>query len=221
VTAAVAGKAASAAKDEETRARRTIRGWQRTGFGRPPPIPPWAIAIVGGALTAPVAAWTTSRLVQHRASQGGADLGTTVFLVLMALVVFGIASGALATIATGHSERRVAVLGGALGAGTGLTCLGAVWVHEAFFLAAVVALTTLPAALVAVARRLPAREAVPLWALSLLAVGTGALPIGLAIVVVNRFVVHMRQEVVLEVVASAVGALAWYMPAGYRPGARS
>ena len=81
-----------------------------------------------------------SPLIQRQVSavRGGADLTTVALHAVPALVAYGVAAGALSTIATGRSERRIALLGGLLGVVTGLLAVAAVWIHEAFFLAVLV-----------------------------------------------------------------------------------
>jgi hypothetical protein len=197
------------------RAKLTIAGRERTGFGQPMPVPAWAVSVVGGAIAAPLAAilrpWVSPAAV---AGDVGAP-GTVV-----AFAIYGAACGALATITTGRTERRIAVLGTVAGAAIGGIALLSSAVHEAFILAAFVAVVSLPSALVARALRLPLRQAMPLWTLSLLSVGAGGIPIGYSLFMANRWALHLRGHSISFAIAAALGILAWYRPASYRPGSR-
>jgi hypothetical protein len=213
-SAAASGRLGARAPEDPTRrSKRAIAGWRRIGLGRPLPVPAFGVALGGGAVTAPLGGllqWTPV---------GGSGLATPLAL-LLALGMHGAAAGALAGVAVGRVERRGVLLGAGVGAAIGAALALAPRLHESLLLVAFVALASLPAVLFARALRLPAREAVPLWAHSLIAVGAGTMPLGAALFFANRAVFDLPPPLLVQCVLAIVGALAWYRPASYRPGAR-
>ncbi len=184
----------------------------RPKLGRPLPVPAWAVTVVGGSLTALLAS-SANRFV----IVAPFTVVIALFPIFLATLLYGAACGALASIATGRLQRRIALLGAGLGAGAGACLVLSVLVHDALVLPGIVLVLVSPGLLIARTTKLGLGATNTLCARSLIYVAGGYIPLALLLMLVNHFI-HLPAEAIKIAFAAIGGGLAWVAPANVRRG---